>query len=132
MSNSSTFTFPSATSSSTFNSAAPTANQQQQHPSGNIFPNPSQNPALLILQARERIAEEAEREFAAARTGGNGGRRFLDVGAIREALMLRDVKGLSGEEIEERLRLKKGVMGLLARVGEARVGRVDGGDSGLY
>lgn len=87
----------------------------------------------MILQARERIAAEAEREFAAARMGSVGeGRRFLDVGLIREALVLRDAKGMKGEEIEAKLGLRKGVMRLLARVGEARVGKVDAGDSGIY
>ena len=96
-----------------------------------MFPDQSQNPALQVLVARERIAAEAEKEFGIARVSG-GERRFVDVGVIREVLVLRDVKQLSSVEIEQKLGLKSGVVAMLSRVGEARIGAVDGGDSGIY
>ena len=56
----------------------------------------------------------------------------MDVGIIRDVLVLRDGKKVGAEEIEQRLGLKRGVVGMLGMVGEARVGAVDGGDSGIY
>lgn len=75
------------------------------------------------------MAEEAEREFAKARVGGE--RRFLDVGTIRSVLAMRE-QGVGEGEIERRMGLGRGVVGLLRRVGHVSVGKVDAGDSGIY
>lgn len=64
------------------------------------------NPAIRILEARERLQELAEREFAKR---GADGREFLDVGVIRQMLLLRDKRGMSDAEVEKTLELKKGV-----------------------
>jgi hypothetical protein len=48
---------------------------------------------------------------------GYPGKEFLDVVLIRQALMLRDDKGLDDKEIEKRLELKSGVMARLGRKG---------------
>lgn len=77
-----------------------------------LFPNPSSNPAVTLLEARKRIVEEAEREFEDVGRLGKGrrGRRFLDVGLMRKILILRDEKGVGSGEIEEMLGLDRGVV----------------------
>jgi hypothetical protein len=75
------------------------------------------NPAVSLLTARYRLAEEAEREFAGLGRKGYEGRSFLDVVTLRQVLVLRDEKGLENGEIERRLGLKNGVVGRLGRGG---------------
>jgi hypothetical protein len=69
------------------------------------------------LTARYRLAEEAELEFSNIGRKGREGRQFLDVVTIRQILVLRDEKGLGEGEIEERLGLRKGVVGRLGGKG---------------
>ncbi|PQE32490.1 Ribophorin II protein [Rutstroemia sp. NJR-2017a WRK4] len=106
MSNSSTFNRASAkdpsTSDSTFVPSAST-------PSQSIFPTAHNNPAVSLLTARYRIAEEAEKEFANIGRKGFAGRSYLDVSTIRTAIVLRS-EGMPEAEIEKRLDLKKGVV----------------------
>ena len=83
---------------------------------GNIFPDPAKNPAIMILTARERLAQEAEAEFARAGKGREG-RRFLDVMTIRQILMLRDEKAVEAAEIEKKLGLKSGIVARLGAKG---------------
>ena len=71
-------------------------------------------------------------EFAAARRGKNSGRQFLDIGTIRQVLVMRDQKGMQVEEVERTMGLGKGIVQRLAAVREGRVGRKEAGDSGLY
>ncbi|KAK3178179.1 hypothetical protein OEA41_000312 [Lepraria neglecta] len=127
LSNSSTFN-PAPSGSSGGSKTSP----NQPHPQ--IFPDASQNPALIVLRARERLQQEADTEFA--KTGrGDGGRRFLDVSTIRQVLVMRDDKAMGEEQIEKNLGLAKGVVrGLGAKgvVGDVRVGKVTAEDSGLY
>ncbi|EON62576.1 hypothetical protein W97_01800 [Coniosporium apollinis CBS 100218] len=104
---------PSATSSTATSSPyASPLHQSSSHPT-------PINSALVMLAARDRLAQEAEREFdeVARRGRGAQGRQFLDVGLLRHVLMLRDEKGLSGEEIERRLGLRKGIVGRLGAKG---------------
>ena len=82
-----------------------------------IFPSPASNPAIQIIDARNRLSQAAEAEFGQTGRKGFQGREFLDVVLIRQALMLRDDKGLSDLEIERRLELKSGVMARLGRKG---------------
>ncbi|KAL9629871.1 MAG: hypothetical protein Q9164_006682 [Protoblastenia rupestris] len=120
----------SPNSSSTSHSARSASDPSP--PSGlNIFPNPAQNPALVVLESRSRLAAEAEEEFTRARMGGEG-RRFLDVGIIRQILTLRDKEGMDAGQIEKNLGLRKGVVRMLAAVGEGRMGKRDKDDSGIY
>ena len=125
LSNSSTFA-PSNTPISSSPHSNPTQNNPQ------IFPNHLLNPALQILSRRAEIAAEAEAEFTRLRGGGEG-RRFLDVGTIREVLAMRDGRGLGAGEIEGRLGLRGGVVGRLGArgvVGEAGLGaEKEGGGS---
>ncbi|KAL9136443.1 MAG: hypothetical protein Q9175_002355 [Cornicularia normoerica] len=127
LSNSSTFN-PSPSPSSHGSKSSP----NQSHPQ--VFPNPSKNPALMVLTARERLLQQAEVEFA--KTGReDGGKSFLDVSTIRQLLVLRDEKGMGGEEIEKRLGLAQGVvdrLGPRSVVGDVRIGKVDKDDAGIY
>lgn len=81
------------------------------------FPDPSSNPAIQILLARDRLAAEAEKEFTEAGRKSHPGRQFLDIFLIRQVLMLRDEKMVSPEEIERRLGLKPGVVQRLGKKG---------------
>lgn len=120
LSNSSTFP-PSQQPTSPSNPAQP-----------QLYPNHLLNPALQILSRRAEIAAEADAEFTRLRGGGEG-RRFLDVGTIREVLAMRDGKGMAEGEIEGRLGLRRGVVGRLGQrgvVGEAGLGaEKEGGGS---
>jgi hypothetical protein len=80
------------------------------------------NPAVSLLTARYRLAEEAEREFASLGRRGGEGRSFLDVVTLRQVLVLRDEKGLKGGEIERMLGLRSGVVGQLGRRGVVGLG----------
>jgi hypothetical protein len=70
------------------------------------------NPALLILQARKRLAERAQYEFDNAGRTGFEGRETMDVYMVTDALKMRQ-SGMSLDDIEKRMGLKKGVMGSL-------------------
>jgi len=82
-----------------------------------VFPDPSRNPAIQILTAREKLAHSAEEEFAQAGRIGHSGRQFLDVVTIRQILMLRDERNVNEGEIEKRLGLKKGIVAKLGPKG---------------
>lgn len=114
-SNSSTFNPSSVSSSETPPHQGLPGSPQASH--AQIFPDPSRNPAIQVLAARERLAQEAEEEFNRLGRMGHIERQFLDVTTIRQVLMLRDEKGLAGGEIEKRLGLKKGVVGRLGPKG---------------
>lgn len=89
-------------------------------PSGSrqpIFPSPSTNPALQVLAARERLAQEANEELSQAGRPGHGGKQFLDVLTVKRILTLKEGRngnaGMSDGEIEKALGLKKGLAGRL-------------------
>lgn len=108
LSNSSTFNRASAqdpiTSSGNFVPSAST-------PSQSIYPA-TNNPAVSLLTARYRIAEEAEKEFENIGKKGFQGRKYLDVATIRTVLVYR-AEGVPDAEIEQRLELRSGVVGNL-------------------
>jgi hypothetical protein len=103
---------PTLSNSSTFNQAH--ENLHRSHASQTVFPSPSaaQNPAVRLLEARERLAAEAEEEFGNVGKKGAAGRRYLDVYTVRQVLQMRE-KGISSQEIEGKLGLRKGVVGVL-------------------
>ena len=88
----------------------------------------------MVLMARERLQQQAEVEFA--KTGrGDGGKSLLDISTIRQLIAMRDERGMGGEEIEKRLGLAQGVVGRLGPigvVGDARIGKIDKDDAGIY
>jgi hypothetical protein len=67
----------------------------------------------MLLTARSRIAQEAEKEFESIGRKSSLGRSFLDVVTIRQVLMMRDEQRKGAEEIERTLGLRKGVVGKL-------------------
>ena len=83
---------------------------------GPQYAAPSKNPTLASLEARRHLQRRADAEFDAMGRKGSPGREFLDVGTICRALAMRE-RGVGAGKIEERLRLKPGVVARLGRAG---------------
>ncbi|KAJ5675512.1 hypothetical protein N7462_008409 [Penicillium macrosclerotiorum] len=81
-----------------------------------IFPTAS-NPALLVVNARQRINKAAQEELEQLGSGEFAGRQFLDAFSIQQALTMRDRQGMPRREIERLMRLKSGVMDRLGKDG---------------
>lgn len=79
-------------------------------------PSLKANPAVLIFEARMRIQEQAEKEFARGVRDGQG-RQFLDPYTIRQILVQRDEQGKTATEIEKTLGLRAGVVARLGPPG---------------
>ena len=105
---------PTFSNSSVFNSAQQNTSG---YPQPQMFPSAATNPALQILDARNRLTDAAEAEFSEMGRRGFQGKQFLDVVLIRQALMMRDEKGMADTEIEKTLGLKNGVVARLGRKG---------------
>ncbi|KAJ4003048.1 hypothetical protein NW752_012290 [Fusarium irregulare] len=71
------------------------------------------NPTLVALGARDRLQDEAEEDFA---NMGRGGRRFLDMRTLVDAMKFRD-RGIPEKDIEARLRIQPG---LLSKLGQEK------------
>lgn len=78
------------------------------------FPDPRNNPVLRVLEARQRITDEAEDELRDVGRRGFAGRTYVDAGIIQLALM-RQAKGEPDSRIEEALGIKKGRLSVLGR-----------------
>ena len=63
----------------------------------------------MVLESRARIQNDADTEFLEAGKRDFPGRRYLDVGIIRQILLMRG-RGMSPAQIEKQLELKKGVV----------------------
>ena len=96
-----------------------------------VGPDPRNNPALAVLDARARLQDEAEREFMEAGKRGHEGRQFLDVYTLRQMLTMRDERGAGAGQIEKALGLRRGcverlgergVVGLVQEMGRAQKG----------
>ncbi|GKU05706.1 hypothetical protein FLAG1_09485 [Fusarium langsethiae] len=96
---------PSSTASTPFGSTAP---------SGPHFAPSRSNPTLVALGARDRLQDEAEDDFA---NMGRGGRRFLDMRTMVDAMKFRD-RGIPEKDIEAKLRIQPG---LLSKLGKEKV-----------
>ncbi|KAJ5163398.1 uncharacterized protein N7500_005228 [Penicillium coprophilum] len=96
---------PTFSNSSTVN--RPTSTQT-------VFPQAS-NPALLVVTARKRLTEAAEREAEHFGRAGHPGRSFLDALTIQQVLTMRDKQGMRRGDIERFLGLKKGVLERLGK-----------------
>lgn len=76
------------------------------------FPDPGSNPALRILDARQRIQREAEEELENVGRKSFRGRKYLDASTIALALMRRQ-RGEPDARIEEALSIQKGRLSTL-------------------
>lgn len=62
-----------------------------------------------MLRAREALQRERDEEEDSVGRKGFSGKRFVDVGTLREAIRMKG-SGVSSEEIEKRFGLRKGVV----------------------
>jgi 3-deoxy-7-phosphoheptulonate synthase len=83
-----------------------------QAPPQSAFPDPRNNPVLRVLEARQRIQDEAEEDLSHVGRRGFAGRKYVDAGLIQLAMM-RQARGEPSQRIEEALGIKKGRLGLL-------------------
>ncbi|KAI1872223.1 uncharacterized protein JN550_003942 [Neoarthrinium moseri] len=90
-------------SNSSIASTGPPASSSS--PLGPSYPSPSRNPTLTALEARQRIQDEVQLQYE----NPAGGRGFVDIETLRKALVLRK-RGIPTSDIEQRLRLKRGVV----------------------
>lgn len=77
------------------------------------------NPSLQVMLARERIEKEIQEETALYNAGKSVERKYMDVGSIKKAIVMRE-SGVTATEIERDLKLQKGMvhkMGIGAIVG---------------
>lgn len=93
---------PTLSNSST---AAPMPSSFSASPLRPQFPAASANTTLGVLEARRQIQERFEMQ---AQNPG-AAREFLDVGVIKQVLVMRE-RGSSAAEIEKRLRLQPGLV----------------------
>lgn len=109
----------SSTSSPSSAVTEPSASSTHDYPSDapSTIPSPRNNPALAILAARQRVQDEHERDKVESGKKGWKGRRYVDVGTLRKALVLRDEKGMKAAEIERALDLREGFVAGLGRQG---------------
>ena len=105
-------------------SSPPSFQPSASAPAQSIFPSPASNPAVTLLTARSRIAQEAEAEFEGLGRKGAPGRQFLGVVTIRQVLKMRDELGEEEGIIEKQLGLRSG---LVRRLGPKGVVRGVGG-----
>lgn len=121
---------PTFSNSSTFNHSRtfpqfqpqqmPSASQSADGSGGvtpSVFPDANNNPALLVLSSRSRITKAAEQELESFGRPSHPGREYLDAMTIRQVLSMRDRQKLRDADIEQTLRLKKGVVGRLGEKG---------------
>lgn len=74
-----------------------------------------------MLRARERIEAAVEQEKADVGRSGFPGREYLDIGMVKRALEMRDLREKSDVEIEQTLGLKAGAVAKLGRRGVVEV-----------
>lgn len=72
------------------------------------------NPALRVLEARQRIQDEAEHELEQIGRKGFQGRKYLDAATIQLAMM-RKKRGESDARVEEAYNIKKGRLAVLGK-----------------
>lgn len=91
----------------------------------NIFPSASNNPALNIVRARDRVAKRWEEESEQMGRKGFTGRTLLGPKDVREVVAMRELGQVEDGEIERRFMLRKGVLGeVLGSRGRGWVGVV--------
>lgn len=85
-----------------------------QAPPPSAFPDPRNNPVLRVLEARQRITDEAEDELRDVGRRGFAGRKYVDASTIQLALM-RQARGEPISRIEQSLGIKQGRLSILGR-----------------
>ncbi|KAK4251164.1 hypothetical protein C7999DRAFT_11043 [Corynascus novoguineensis] len=80
------------------------------------FPSSSSNRTLGVLEVRRQLEARAKEELENMGKSTDKGREFLDIGTVRQILVLRQ-GGVSPADIESRLRLKPGVVAKLGPQG---------------
>ncbi|KIX06588.1 uncharacterized protein Z518_04564 [Rhinocladiella mackenziei CBS 650.93] len=96
--------------------AFPTSSQPMQL-GQNIFPSSPNNPAMMLVKARQRISKQWESEIDNRGRPSFPGRTLLGAKDIREALTLRDEKGRTSREVEKQMGLKPGILDQLLTKG---------------
>ncbi|KIW71895.1 hypothetical protein PV04_00123 [Phialophora macrospora] len=94
----------------------PTSSQPM-HSGQNIFPSQPNNPAVLLVQARQRIARQWESELENQGRPSFAGRTLMSAQELRQALTSRDDAGKSSNEVEKQMRLKPGILDQLVAKG---------------
>ena len=117
---------PNPTMSSTSTVQHPSNSNNRAQVARPAGPDPRTNPAIMVLEARARLQDEAEREFIEAGRRGHEGRQFLDVYTIRQILTMRDERGRNSGQIEKALGLKSGVVGRLGMEGVVEMAQEQG------
>ncbi|KAK4191780.1 hypothetical protein QBC35DRAFT_425385 [Podospora australis] len=84
--------------------------------SGPRFPASSNNATLGALEARKNIQAQAEAELENMGRSTDKGREYVDVYTIKQILLMRE-KGETAKAIEDRLRLRPGVVNKLGGKG---------------
>lgn len=87
------------------------------HSGQNIFPSNMNNPALLLVQARQRITRQWESELENQGRPSFPGRTLVNAKDIKEALILRDEAGKDSRQVEKQMRLKPGILDQLVTKG---------------
>lgn len=85
-----------------------------QAPPQSAFPDPRDNPALRVLEARQRIQDEAERDLENMGRRGHAGRKYMDAGLIQLALMRRK-RGEPDAKAEDALGIRRGRLAVLGK-----------------
>ena len=87
----------------------PTSSQPM-HSGPNIFPSQKDNPAVMLVQARRRIARQVEEELEDQGRPSFKGRTLVSAQEIRQALSLRDEGGKDAQEVEKQMRMRPGIL----------------------
>lgn len=87
------------------------------HSGQNIFPSQRNNPALLAVQARQRVARQWDQEMEDQGRPSFAGRTLMSAQEIRQALTSRDEGGKVTQEVEKQMRLRPGVLDQLVAKG---------------
>ncbi|KAK5100728.1 hypothetical protein LTR70_001371 [Exophiala xenobiotica] len=100
--------------------AFPTSTQPPLGQQGkNIFPSkaPGSNSGMMVVHARERIAQKYEQELEELGRASFAGRTLISAKDVKEALRMRDEGRMSEGDVEKQLRLKSGILSQLAKPG---------------
>ncbi|RMZ78179.1 hypothetical protein DV738_g3962, partial [Chaetothyriales sp. CBS 135597] len=85
----------------------------------NVFPSRSAvtNPAIAIVNARDRIAQQFEEELEGAGRKGFAGRSLLSASEIREVIGAKEQGRWADGAIEKQFRLRSGVLAQILSAG---------------